>query len=297
MTRHILMSAAAAAIAFPAFAEDVTVETALGPVAVSAAPETVAVLDIAQLDILDALGVSGLNGPSKTYAPRYADYAAGLGTLHEPDFEAINALEPDLIIAANRSSSKVEDLSNLATTIDMTMRGTEILDGTRQRLADYGALFGKETEAAALIETLNAELAETKALAQDRGTALLIMTNGGKISAYGAAGRFGWLYQELGLTEVVADIETVTHGEAISFEFIAEHNPDWILVLDRAAAIGAEGEGAAATLDNPLVAGTTAGQNDQIIYLPATEFYVSSGGYTSTITVLDTIQAALGQNS
>ncbi|OUD10968.1 iron ABC transporter substrate-binding protein [Marivivens niveibacter] len=294
MTRHFTISAAIIAMAAPAFAETVSIETALGAVELESQPETIAVLDIAQLDILDALGVSGLNAPDKTYFPHLAEYGAGLGTLHEPDYEAINALAPDLVVAANRSSSKVEDLSKLATTIDMTMRGYNLIDYTRTRITDYGTLFGLEDKAAELVATLEAELSETQELTEGRGNALIVMTNGGKISAYGAEGRFGWLHNELGLAPVIEDIETVTHGEAISFEFIAETNPDWILVLDRAAAIGQEGESAAATLNNSLVAGTTAGQNGQIVYLPSAEVYVAGGGYTSTIKLLDAVQAAFG---
>ena len=86
-----------------------------------------------------------------------------------------------------------------------------------------------------------------------KGKGLIILTNGPKISAYGQGARFGWIHGELGLPEAVENIETTAHGEAISFEFIHQADPDWLLVLDRAAAIGAEAQGAQATLDNPLV--------------------------------------------
>ena len=43
--------------ALPALAQPVTIETATGPVELEAAPETVAVYDMAALDTLDALGV------------------------------------------------------------------------------------------------------------------------------------------------------------------------------------------------------------------------------------------------
>ena len=39
------------------------------------------------------------------------------------------------------------------------------------------------------------------------------------------------------------------HGDAISHEFIAEVNPDWLFILDRGAAIGADQPSAAATLE------------------------------------------------
>lgn len=78
----------------------------------------------------------------------------------------------------------------------------------------------------------------------------------------------------------------------MSFEFIAEVNPDCLLVLDRAAAIGQEGEAAAVTLDTPLIAGTTAGQRGQIIYLDGGAVYLAGGGIQSVQIVLDQIRTA-----
>lgn len=79
----------------------------------------------------------------------------------------------------------------------------------------------------------------------------------------------------------------------MSFEFIAETNPEWLIVVDRAAAIG-EASSAQATLDNPLVKGTIAGTKGQIIYLNPTPLYVAGGGYTSVMGTLDELLAAFG---
>ncbi|MEP9355403.1 hypothetical protein ABLE93_17610 [Xanthobacter sp. KR7-65] len=52
------------------------------------------------------------------------------------------------------------------------------------------------------------------------GTVLLVMANGGKLTAFGAGSRFGWIYGELGLTPVVNSATASAHGEAVSFEYI-----------------------------------------------------------------------------
>uniref|UniRef100_UPI0035CFD836 ABC transporter substrate-binding protein n=1 Tax=Bartonella sp. AP88HLJMH TaxID=3243505 RepID=UPI0035CFD836 len=70
------------------------------------------------------------------------------------------------------------------------------------------------------------------------------------------------------------------HGQLISPEFIFETNPDWLLVIDRDAAIGREGQSAAQLLDNDLVKRTTAGKQNQIIYLDSWSWYGVSGGLT-----------------
>jgi iron complex transport system substrate-binding protein len=113
------------------------------------------------------------------------------------------------------------------------------------------------------------------------------MTNGPKVSAYGKGSRFGWLHQALDLPEAVETSSENSHGEAVSFEFIRDANPDWLLVIDRSVAIGAEGARADETLDNALVAETTAWKNGQVIYLNAADLYIAGGGARSIMNTLD----------
>jgi iron complex transport system substrate-binding protein len=291
--------AAAAVLAlFPlsAFAEDVTIITATGEVTLPAAPATIAVLDIAAIDTLTALGIVPQGVPDNLYVPYLADLAGTatvVGTLFEPDLEALATLSPDLIIAGGRSSTQVEPLSQVAPTIDMTIWEDVIGEG-RARIAAYGALFGKADKAAELTAALDAKLAEVTAAATGKGKALILQTNGPKVSAYGEGSRFGWIHTALGLPEAYENLNPETHGDAVSFEFIAEVNPDWIIVIDRAAAIG-EPASASDTLANPLVAGTVAGQKGQIVYLSSTPIYIAGGGYTSLMTTLDELLAAFGK--
>lgn len=286
---------AALTLAAPAFAEDVTIATARGDVALAATPEKVAVLDIAAIDTLHALGVPSAGVPDKLYVDYLGDVAAQaqvVGTLFEPDLEALATLAPDLIIAGGRSSTQVEALAPVAPTIDMTI-WEDVVGQGRDRIAAYGRLFGKEDKAAELTAALDAKIAQAKAAVEGKGRGLILMTNGPKISAYGKGSRFGWLHDTLGLPEAHENLNPETHGDAVSFEFVAEVNPDWILVIDRSAAIGEPGS-AMATLDNPLVMGTTAWQKGQIVLLSSTPVYIAGGGYTSLMTTLDEMLAAFG---
>lgn len=279
--------------ALPAWAEDVTISTATGAVTVPANPAVIAVLDIAAIDTLAALGVTPQGVPDKLYVPYLQDLAGQatvVGTLFEPDLEALATLAPDLIIAGGRSSTQVEPLSQLAPTVDMTIWEDVVGEG-RDRIATYGALFDKADAAADLTATLDAKLAEVTAAVQGKGTALIVQANGPKISAYGKGSRFGWIHTALGLPEAHEKLNPDTHGDSISFEFIAEVNPDWIIVVDRAQAIGEQAT-ATDTLANPLVAGTTAGQKGQIVYLSSAPVYIAGGGYTSLMTTLEELLAA-----
>ncbi|GGH43811.1 ABC transporter substrate-binding protein [Frigidibacter albus] len=295
MNRFSLAGLVAAALlsCLPASAQTVNVDTARGAVDVAAQPDTVAVFDIAALDTIHALGITPAGVPDKLYVPYLSDLAgaaAAAGTLFEPDLEALAALGPELIILGGRSSTQVESVSGLAPTIDMTI-GMDLVADARARIGAYGAIFGAEDKAGELLATLDAKLAETAEAAAGKGTALIVMANGPKVSAYGEGSRFGWIHSALDLPEAHENLDPETHGDAISFEFIAEVNPDWLIVIDRGAAIGEAG-GASATLDNALVQGTTAAQKGQIVYLDPAPIYIAGGGYTSMMQTLDELLAA-----
>ncbi|MBD0415404.1 siderophore ABC transporter substrate-binding protein [Oryzicola mucosus] len=288
--------AAFAAILVSGFAAQAAeISTAKGPVTIDATPAKIAVFDIAALDTIDRLGIKPAGIPEKLYVSYLDDLKQGsevVGDLFEPNLEALSALGPDLIIVGGRSSTKAEATAQVAPTIDMTMDGDDLIVQAKERLASYGDLFDRKDEAQAAIKELEAEVAAARAAVQGKGKGLIIMTNGPKVSAYGAGSRFGWIHAALGLPPAVETIEASGHGEAVSFEFIREANPDWLLVLDRAAAIGSGEQGAKATLDNELVAQTTAWKTGQVIYMPAPEFYIAAGGVQSMQSVMATITKA-----
>jgi iron complex transport system substrate-binding protein len=275
------------------------IETAKGPVDIGETPRTLAVFDIAAVDTLDSLGVSIAGLPENLYVPELARLKAGaetVGTIFEPDLEALSALAPDLIIVGGRSSPQLSATSRVARTIDMTMDGDDLFAQAKQRLAAYGALLGRKDEAATLAAELDDALSSTRAAMADKGKALILMTSGPKVTAYGKNSRFGWVHSVLGLPPAVEDVEAATHGEAVSFEFVRDADPDWLIVVDRAAAIGSGEQNARATLDNELVAETTAWKKKQVVFVPAADFYIAAGGVQSMKRVLETIRDAFSQS-
>ncbi|MGK7753239.1 MULTISPECIES: siderophore ABC transporter substrate-binding protein [unclassified Roseovarius] len=281
----------------PVAAQDVTVETYRGPVTVAQTPETVAVYDMAALDTLEALGVEVDGTISNVYLDYLEDVAEGaarIGTLFEPDMEALYALHPDLIIAGGRSHDKVPDLAKIAPTIDMTIHVETLATGLK-RLEAYGAIFGRQDEAAALADKLTRKQAEVRKAAAGAGRTLIVMTNGPKVSAYGPVGRFGWLHTAFGLEVAAEEVKGSDHGEAISFEFIRQVDPDVILVIDRSAAIG-DVETATSTLDNVLVRETKAWRNGQVITLDSAPIYIAAGGVQALNATMDQLLAAFSGN-
>ncbi|MFS4439232.1 siderophore ABC transporter substrate-binding protein [Paracoccaceae bacterium GXU_MW_L88] len=295
--RHFTLTAIAAlSVGFAAQAAEVTVATAQGEQTVETLPDTLVVYDLAAMDSLNALGVTPDGGPDNLRLDSLEGLEVeAVGTLFEPDLEALAGMEPDLIIVGGRSQAQAETVAEIAPTLDMTL-GEDLITDAKARITAYGTLFERETEAEELNAALDEKVAAVQAAAEGKGTALVVLTNGPKISGYGPGSRFGWIYDVTGMDAAIEDFDPEAgHGNAMSHELIAEANPDWLFVLDRGAAIGEEGQSAAQTLDNPLVAETNAGQNDQIVYLPAGELYIGGGGYASLTKVIDSMTAALSE--
>jgi iron complex transport system substrate-binding protein len=289
---RFLVAALLAVTPVIAKAETLTLETAQGSAEIRAMPSRVAVFDIAALDTLIRLGVRPAGVPDRVYLPQLQEAVKGVevvGNIFEPDLEALSALDPDLIIVGGRSSPRLASVSRVATALDMSIRDGSLVADARARLEAYGQLFGRKAEAAAVSQELDTAISAAQAAIAGKGTGLIIMTNGPKISAYGPGSRFGWLHTDLGLTPASADITTAIHGEVVSFEFIRNVDPDWLIVVDRAAAIGASDAHARATLDNAVVRTTRAWQRDQVVYLPAADLYIAAGGVGAMTRVLETV--------
>jgi len=266
-------------------AEQVTVAHAQGSTSVPKNPQKVIVFDVGVLATLDELGVKVAGVPSVENLPdNLAKYAGDeypkVGSLFEPDYEKVNSLGPDLIIVAARSAAAYGELTKIARTVDLSIDFSDFLGSFRQRMEAIGAIFGKEAEVKQRLDAIDAAVQETKAKAGDR-TGLIVLTTGGKMSAFGPGSRFGLIHDVIGVKPADPNLKVDTHGEAITAEFIAKTDPDLLYVIDRDAAIGEEGQPAQKVLDNALVNGTKAAKNNKIIYLDPFTWYIAPNALSS----------------
>lgn len=275
----------------------ITVEHAQGSTEVQANPQNVYTFDLGALDTLDSLGVDVAGVPEAMFPESLSGYASGeytrIGSMKEPDFEAIAAGAPDLIIISGRTAEAYEELSKIAPTIDLSVDQAAPMESFREISTTLGEIFGKEDEVAERLTQIDSTIADVQANAQDAGTGLVVLTSGGEITAYGAGSRFGLIHDVLGVKPAAEVASDGTHGESISFEFIAEHNPDHLFVIDRDAAVGESGEAASAVLDNELVNGTTAASKDQIVYLDSASWYLVGYGLGNVDAMVSSVNDAL----
>jgi iron complex transport system substrate-binding protein len=277
--------------------EEITVTHAQGETTVPVKPERVLTFDIAALTTLDALGVDVWGLPKENLPGSLEKYASddyeNIGTLFEPDYEAVQAAEPDLIIVAGRSAAVYPELSKIAPTIDLSNDAADFRNSVVANAETLGEIFDRSDEVDEMVATLDDSVSDVQDVAADAGTGLIVMTNAGEVSAFGPGSRFGFLHDDLGIAPAIEDVEAATHGEAVSFEFLLETDPDWLFVVDRDAATTGATDNAKAVLDNEIVKQMSAYKNDRIVYVDPVAWYIVNGGLSNLQAMTDEVEDAI----
>jgi len=262
--------------------------------------QRIAVMDMAALDILDSLGLGDrVVGSSSTSLDYLQDYVtnesvSNLGTIKEADMEAVMACEPDVIFIGGRLSSSYDALSEIAPVVFLST-DTEIgvVESVRKNASTIASMFGVEDQVDSLMSGFDTRIEALAAFAADK-TAIVGMCTSGSFNVLGRCSIIG---VEVGFENigVDAEIDTSTHGNEASFEFIVEKAPNYIFVMDRDAAIGTDGaQLAQEIMENELVMGTDAYKNGNIVYLehPAV-WYTAEGGIHALDLMLSDLESAL----
>lgn len=267
-------------------------------------PQRIAILDMASLDILDALGVGdrvvGTASTSLDYLQDYInDDIDNLGTIKEADLEAVMSCEPDVIFIGGRLSSSYDTLSEIAPVVYLaTDTELGVVESVRKNATTIASMFGLEDKVDALMADFDSRIQALAEFAQGKN-AIVGMCTSGSFNVLGNDGRCSTIGREIGFENIGVDanIDTSTHGNEASFEFIVDKNPDYIFVMDRDAAIGTDGaQLAQEIMENELVMGTAAYQNGNIVYLahPAV-WYTAEGGITALDVMLQDLEGELLQ--
>ena len=264
-------------------------------------PQRIAILDMASLDILDALGlgdrVVGSAQTSLDYLQQYVtdENIANLGTIKEADLEAVMACEPDVIFIGGRLSGSYDALSEIAPVVYLsTDAEIGVVESVRQNAATIASMFGLEDQVETLMADFSARVDALAAFAEGK-TAVVGLCTSGSFNVLGSDGRCSIISVEIGFDNLGDGDVTSTHGNESSFELIVELDPDYMFVLDRDAAIGTDGAQLAQEIvENELVMGTRAYQDGHIVYLahPAV-WYTAEGGITALDVMLSDLESEL----
>lgn len=279
---------------------NVTISHFLGEVEVPHDPQRIVTLDLAALDVIDALGLGDrvVGMPKQSEVEYLMSYnnnedVAHLGSLFEVDMEKLVSLKPDIIFIGGRLSDEYENISKIAPTVLFrTDNEAGYIKSLNENLNEIAKVFGKESRVNEITGEYKTRIDAIKDAAADK-TAIVGLVTSSSFNTLGKTGRCSIISNEAGFENLADDIDS-THGDTASFELLVDKNPDYIFVLDRDSAINAEGaQLAEQVMDNELVAKTDAYKSDQIIYLTPDAWYLAEGGITATDTMIKDLEKGI----
>ena len=171
-----------------------------------------------------------------------------------------------------------------------------VVESVRKNVVTIASMFGLEEEVDTLMADFDSRISALSEFAAGK-TAIVGMCTSGSFNVLGNDGRCSIIGREIGFENIGVDagLDTSTHGNEASFEFIVDKAPDYIFVMDRDAAIATEGAKLAQEImENELVMGTDAYKNGHIVYLahPAV-WYTAEGGITALDIMLQDLESKL----
>ncbi|HEY4600946.1 MAG TPA: siderophore ABC transporter substrate-binding protein [Cerasibacillus sp.] len=275
-----------------------TIEHQLGKADVPKNPKNVVVFDYGILDTLDKLGIDVAGVAQSSVIPKYldkytSDDYANIGSLKEPDFDKISEINPDVIFISSRQTDVYEELNKIAPTVYLGVEPDRYMESFKENMNVIAKIFDNQDEVDEAVTAIeeHAETLKEKVKSQEE-KALIVLSNDDQISAYGSKSRFGLIHDEFGVKAVDENIEASTHGMTVSFEYVVEHDPDILYVVDRSAVVGGESS-AKQVVENKLVQKTKAYKNDRIVYLDPEIWYLSGGGLVSVEKMISEIEASI----
>ncbi|MFG0267034.1 MAG: siderophore ABC transporter substrate-binding protein [Rhodopirellula sp. JB055] len=309
------------------------VHHAQGTTTIPAVPKRVVVMDLASLDNFDTLGIPVVGVPelaSHMFPEWLSEYAsddyAKVGSLFEPDVDAIKKLNPDLIVVASRSSGKLDTLASIAPTIDLSTTTSGFVASTVQNLLTIGTIFDQQELANQKAIELLQNVRELHTDAATRGTGLLLFSVRDSIIPQPPATRFGVIHELIGMPSVMtkADAgpprqknkaddaqeqtpEQIAQAEARKREqakkdakrlqMLLDRDPQWLISLDRNSAFGERESGAEVLQSRTAVTESGVWRSKKVIYLDGRGWYLAPGGAQQLQHAIDTIQNAFDQHS
>lgn len=174
-------------------------------------PQRVVVLDLANLDILDNLGLGdrivGVPTITLDYLKAYEenDGISIVGTVKTPDLEAVMACEPDLIFMGGRMAEYYDELCKIAPVLRLTTAaGAGLIESIRANAKTVGSIFGEGEQVDTLLTQYDARITALAEFAEGK-TCLLGMCTTGSFNLLGNDGRCSIIVNEIGFDNIGAD--------------------------------------------------------------------------------------------
>lgn len=295
--------AVAALFAASSLASAFELEHAHGQLKLEHPPARIVSYELAHMDTLDALGIEVAAVPQSVYQGQLEKFndAPVVGTLFEPDYLALQAQKPDLIIAGGRSAAAIPKLQAIAPTVSFTTDPNDFMSSVRHSVQALAAAWNKEQEAQHWLEQLDKQVLTLQQ--QNTGkTGILLFTINGRLIPHAPGDRFGYVYELTGLESVLParteaqlqqtrpepgspEAAAAAKRNAAELTAIAQAEPDWIIMLDRGAINGGEKTAAQTLHNHPELGQTQAVRHGQVYYADPNSWYIVTGGVQNLTTI------------
>ncbi|WP_336028961.1 ABC transporter substrate-binding protein [Geodermatophilus sp. FMUSA9-8] len=267
----------------PASADTRTVAHAAGTTEVTGSPERVVVLDTGELDAVLALGVTPVGAVRTDVSdelPGFVSEAgvdpadiAAVGTIAEPDLEAIAALEPDLILS---NSVRHADLYDQLAQVAPTVFAEAIGESWQENLLLAGEALDREEQARDLLEEFAARAEEVGGRYGDPAqteVSVARFLDGTLIRLYGEGSFIGSVLAEVGFARPELQRTSETFVE-VSPEQVTSADGDLLFY----GAYGADGATAAEQVTaGPLWASIPAVAEDRAVAVDDDRWFLGLG--------------------
>jgi iron complex transport system substrate-binding protein len=267
-----------------------TVEHAMGTTEIPERPERVVVLDTGELDSVLSLGVTPVGAVTTDVSSGFLSYLAEdaadvqeVGTISEPNLEAIAALEPDLILSnKTRHEALYEQLSQLAPTVFAERVGVVWKDNFR--LA--AEAMGLEGEAATALEEYEADAAALgEAVGDPAGTTVSALRFvEGLVRVYTPESFIGTVLADAGLAQTQLPTDRTPAFAELSTEQLTDADADIVLFSSYGPV---EDSGEAAVVAGPLWSRLSAVAADRAYPVEDDVFFTGIGLTAANLIVED----------
>lgn len=280
-----------------------SLDTAFGPLEISGQPKRIVTLYEGALDTALAIGANTVGAVITRGGNHVADYikpAAGniniVGTPGETNIEAVLAAQPDLILAAPRTSEQqYRLLSRLAPVLvpDIPMFQA---DTWKRETRLFAQAMGRAAQAEQVIKQIEARIADVASLVRERipadqRDAALVrwMPQGPLVMANGLFSAS--ILQATGFRLSSNDLIKPgrPHSEPLSLENLSGLDQNWMFL----ATLNADGDKALeAARKSPAFARLNAVQENRVIAVSG-QLWTSASGPLAALAILDDIEAAV----
>lgn len=272
-----------------------TLDTAFGPVKLEGSAQRVVALGENALDAALSLGiqpVGTLASRGGTDVPDYLKEKAGkvalVGTVREPNLEAVLAQQPDLILASPElPKAQYDRLSLIAPTV--VPKGSSFRDW-REVFEAYAEALGRPDEGKRRIDEIDARLSSMRDRLTGHPQVSVVRWNPQGPFIMSSQLFVGQLLDSLGFKPNELATQTQKpHTDILSLENLSKADADWIFL----ATLNADGHKALEDARRqPAFTRLDAVKNDHVVTVDG-QVWSSSSGYLAAQRVLDDVEKAL----